>query len=261
MKENRLVPLLSIAFLLVVLGAWQLAVELSLFSHRLVASPTEVASGLVTLVQKAYFWEQLWSTLKVIGGGFLVTSGFGFLLGVLLSMSEFVRKGLYPVVVAGDLVPKVTLIPIILIMFGYGSTSRFVVVVISAFFPVFLSTLIAMGNADEAGDKLLRSLRANRLQRLVLHRIPQGLPTIFAGLKISLTVSFIGGLAAELLIRNEGLGYLITQFRGSLHIELVFAVTIVIGALGALMFWVLEQVERRLVFWNRGQGATDSVPL
>ena len=261
MIRRHLAPILSLILLLVVLGGWQLACELDVLSQRLIPSPSAVASGLVELVQRGYFWEQLWSTVRVIGGGFLVTSAVGFLIAIALSMSEFARRGLYPVVVGGDLIPKVTLIPVIVIMFGYGSTSRWVVVIVSAFFPVFVSTLTAMASADQGGDHLLRSLRANRIQRLVLHRIPQGLPTIFAGLKISLTVSFIGGVTAELLIRNEGLGYLIQQFRHTLNVDLVFAVTIVVAVLGALMFWVLELIERRLVFWNRDPGRADAVPL
>jgi len=262
MSQDRLAGLLAAALLFVLLGAWQLVADLDLVSGRLLPSPTEVVAAFVALLQRSYFWDELWGTLSVIVGGFIGTAAIGFLLAIGLSMFEFVRRALYPVVVAGDVIPKITLIPVIIVTFGFGQTSRFIIVVISAFFPVFISSLTALTSADQAGDDLLRSMGASRAQRFRYHRIPQGLPGIFAGLKISLTVSFIVGVVAELLIRNEGLGYLINQFREQLQIDFVFAVTVTIGALGVLLFFLMEWLERRVVFWSDTRTlGSDRVPL
>ena len=262
MTTGRIATTTSVAILVIVLGAWQLVTGQGLVSDRLLPSPVQVAGALATLLQRGYFWDEFWSTLSVIGGGFALSAAAGFVLALLLSLSDFVRKGLYPVVVALDVIPKVTLIPVIVVTFGFGQTSRIIVVLISAFFPVFISTLSAMTDADPSGNALLRSMGASRLQQLRMYRIPQGLPAIFAGVKVSLTVSFIAGVVAELLIRNQGMGYLIIQFRQQLQVDNVFAVTIAIGLLGMALFFLMESVERRLVFWSDAdRRGLDAVPL
>jgi NitT/TauT family transport system permease protein len=225
------------------------------------ASPTEVIAALGQLLTRGYFWENLWATVQVIGFGFLVAASSAVVVAIAISLSSFVRRGVYPVVVAIDVIPKITLVPLLLVTFGFGKSSRIIVVVLAAFFPVFLATLSALMAADREGRSLLTSLGANRMQHLRLHQLPAGLPAIFAGLKISLTVSFIAGVLSELYVRQDGLGYLITQFRATLQIDLVFAVTIVVGLLGMALFFAMEGIERRVVFWRYSSDMADITPL
>ena len=251
----------SLVLLVPLVALWEVVARLGWVSDRLLPSPIEVADGWTSLLARGYFWEHLWSTLRVIVGGFLLASAAGALLAIVINTSSFVRRGVYPVIVAGDVIPKIALIPLIIVTFGFGTTSRLIIVVTGSFFPVFLNTLTALGNADTEGEMLLRSLGANKLQHLRMHKIPAGLQTIFAGLKISLTVAFIAGILAELLIRNEGLGYLITQFSSIVRIDLVFAVTITVALMGMGLFLAMEWAERRIVFWVDHGHDVDAMPL
>jgi len=251
----------SLVLLVPLVALWEVVARLGWVSDRLLPSPSEVADAWISLLARGYFWDHLWSTLRVIVGGFLMASAAGALLAIVINMSSFIRRGVYPVIVAADVVPKIALIPLIIVTFGFGTTSRLIIVVTGSFFPVFLNTLTALANADRDGEMLLRSLGANKFQHLRMHKLPAGLPTIFAGLKISLTVAFIAGILAELLIRNEGLGYLITQYRSILRIDLVFAVTITVALIGMGLFFVMEWAERRIVFWVDTRHDVDAMPL
>jgi NitT/TauT family transport system permease protein len=212
------------------------------------------------LISRPYFYENLWKTLSVIGLGFILASASAAILAIGMSLSPWVRRGVYPVIVAGNVVPKVALIPLIIVTVGFGSNARIIVVIMSAFFPVFLNTLAAMIDADLEGEKLLTSLGASRWQQMRMHKLPAGLPSIFAGLKVSLTVAFIAGVLSELLIRREGLGYLITVYRATIQVDMVFAVTVTVGLIGMAIYFGMEWLERHLVFWKNSQ-QSDSTPL
>lgn len=123
-----------------------------------------------------------------------------------------------------------------------------IIVVLVALFPVFLNTLTAIRGASTDRGRLMRSLGASRLQRLRMHLLPEGAPTILAGIKLSLTIAFIATILAEFLIRRDGLGYLVTSFQVSLSTPMMFATTASVAGLGMLFFVAIERVERRLVF-------------
>jgi len=215
----------DVLLLLALLALWQLAAKFDLASDRLLVGPVEVGRALIQLLGRGYFYDNLWSTLRVIGLGLAMSIVLGIGLAVAIGGSRWARDGIYPFVVALNVIPKVALVPLITISMGYSFRSRVVVVVLAAFFPIFLNTLTALRNAQEPRDRLMRSLGATRLQRLRMHQIPEGAPVIFAGIKLSLTVAFISAILAEFLIQRDGLAYLITAFR-------------------------IDRLERRVVYWE-----------
>jgi NitT/TauT family transport system permease protein len=235
--------------LVAVVGCWELAARLDWASDRVLAAPTEIAAAFVALLGRGYFYEHLWATARVVMIGTLASVAIGLSLAVLVSINTVVRNGVYPFVAALNIIPKVALIPLITIVFGFGDSSRILIVVMAAFFPVFLNTLSGLAEVDLAGRRLLTSLGASRLQHLRYHEIPSGLPAIFAGIKTSVTIAFIAAVVAEYLIRDSGLAYLITVFRAALNIQMTYAVTISIGLVGALAFLAVDRLERRVVFW------------
>lgn len=246
--------LLSLLVLVSLLTAWELAARTDLASDRVLSAPTEVGGALGELVSRGYFYEHLWATASVVVFGSLLSITLGVAVATLVSLSDVVRQGVEPYVAALNIVPKVALIPLITIVFGFGDGSRILVVVMAAFFPVFLNTLSGLNEADAPGSRLLQSLGATRAQHLRFHQLPRGLPAIFAGIKTSVTVAFISAVVAEYLIRESGLAYLITVFRAALNIPMTYAVTITIGLVGALAFFAVDRLERRVVFWvDHGQ--------
>jgi NitT/TauT family transport system permease protein len=252
------VKLGDVLVLLSFLSLWQLGAEFDVASDRLLVGPLEVAQAMLDLLGRGYFYENMWSTLRVIGLGLAVSVVGGMGLAVTIGATPWLRDGIYPFVAALNVIPKVALVPLITISMGYSYKSRVVVVVLAALFPVFLNTLTALRNAQEPRDRLMRSLGATRLQRLRMHQIPEGAPVIFAGIKLSLTVAFIATILAEFLIQRDGLAYLITAFRIALNTRMMYAVTVAVAVLGMAFYLAIDRIERRVVFWERAARPTES---
>ena len=242
--------LAQLVLLVALLSLWQLAAALDLASDRLLAGPVDVGDALAQLLRRGYFYENLWATLRVIGLGMGIALVGGVGLALAIGSVPVVRDGFYPFVVALNVLPKVALVPLITISMGYSYNSRVVVVVLAAFFPMFINTLAALREAQEERDRLMRSLGATRWQRIRMHVLPEGAPVIFAGIKLSLTVAFISAILAELLIQRDGLAYLITAFRITLNTEMMYAVTVAVAGLGMVMYLAVDRLERWIVHWE-----------
>ncbi|MGY1706740.1 ABC transporter permease [Geodermatophilus sp. SYSU D00697] len=239
----------SVVLLVAVLATWEAVCRLGWISARTLPPPSEVAVALADLLTQRFFYENVLSTLRVIAVGFLLATAIGFLTALPLALSEFARRAVYPLVVALDVIPKVTLIPLFIIAFGFGTTSKLVIVAATTFFPVFLSTLSGLVGVDRNGVRLLRSMGAGRWQVFRMYALPAAAPQVFAGVKISITVAFIAAVISEFMIRNEGLGHLVTSFRSALQVDYVLAATVAVAAIGAALYFVTEALERWLVFW------------
>lgn len=234
----------------VIIGTvWVVVAGFDLVSDRLLPGPVDVLTSMWQLVNRAYFWENLWITLRVVGIAMVLSTIGGIALGSAIATVPTVRDGVYHFVVGLNILPKVALVPLLTVTIGSNSRSRVVIVVLVAFFPVFVNVLTAIREANVDRIRLMRSLEASRLQRLRFHLLPEGAPAIFAGLKLSLTIAFLGTILTEFLIRRDGLAYLITSFQATLNTSMMFATTIMIAALGVVAYQLIERAERRLVFW------------
>lgn len=240
----------QLVLLVSLLALWQLAATVDIASDRLLVGPVDVGDAFLQLLRRGYFYENLWATLRVIGLGMGLALVGGVGLALAIGTVPFVRDGVYPFVVALNVLPKVALVPLITISMGSSYNSRVVVVVLAAFFPMFVNTLAALREAQEPRDRLMRSLGATRWQRLRMHVLPEGAPVIFAGIKLSLTVAFIAAILAEFLIQRDGLAYLITAFRTALNTEMMYAVTVAVAGLGMAMYFAVDRIERWIIFWE-----------
>ena len=245
----------SLALLLLVLAVWETASRAGWVSARKLPPASEVAVAFVQLLGDKFFYEESLSTLRVIalGAGSAIVGGF--LLALSLTFFALVRSAVYPVIVGLDVIPKIALIPLFVILFGFGDTAKVVMVGLVTFFPVFLATLNGLARVDEDGRDLLRTMGSGRFQILWMYELPSAAPTIFAGVKISITVAFIAAIISEFMVRNSGLGHLIITFRASLQVDRMMAAAIAVAAIGAVIFFGVEEFERRLIFWNQASPA------
>jgi len=175
--------------------------------------------------------------------------------GLLLVLWEFVsRAGL----VAPIILPPPTrvwdglvLAPIFITWFGLGIESKIVMAIAISFFPVVINTVVGLESVEEHAMLLMRSLVASRRQIFWKLAWPAALPSIFAGLKTSLTLALIGALVAEFVTAKDGLGTLIITFSFELKVYLVFAVIVVVSVLGLALYGIMEYFDRKVVFWRQ----------
>ena len=139
--------------------------------------------------------------------------------------------------------------PIIVIWFGYGVASKIVITATIAFFPLLANTIVGLRAAPQEQIELMVAFTASRWQVFRLARLPQALPYIFVGLDVAIVLSVIGAIVGEFVGAQAGLGYLILQKNFNMDMAGVFAILIVLSAMGVGLHLLVNAVQRRVVFW------------
>ncbi len=215
----------------------------------LIPYPKTVAIALIDGLRQGALIRNAGTTLFEALCGFCAAAVFGVVGGALLSESPLLEKTLYPYVAALQTVPKVALAPLFVIWFGFGPASKIFICAMIAFFPILVNTLVGLKAADLQQVDLLRAHCATRWQIFKWLKFPNALPVVFAGLNIGIVLSVIGAIVGEFVGAQAGLGKLILEYQFSLEVAGVFAVLVVLGAMGMGLSFLMRLLQRRVVFW------------
>lgn len=246
--KYRLGTLLT-GFLIVAL--WEALPRAGLISHIVLPPFTDTIVALYTLVTSGFFFNHFLVTLNEIAWGFLIGTTIGLVAGIILGLWEFFKKLTYPFVVAFQAIPKIVLAPLFISWFGYGQTSKIVMAIAIGFFPVLINTMVGLENVPNDTIRLMRSLRASPLQIFRKVSLPSAAPLIFAGIKTALTFALIGAIVGEFVGASEGLGFLLDTYNFQLRIDRVFSVIIILSGIGAVFYFTLEWLDKKLIFWRQ----------
>ncbi len=240
----------SIVVVVTFLAIWELLPRLGLVSTIILPPVSAVWAGLIELVGQDTFATHLRVTVVEMLVGFLIGTLVGFALGVALGVWDVVKKSLYPLVVAFQSLPKIVLAPLLITWFGYGIESKIAMAVVIAFFPVLINTMVGLETVPEEARELMRSLRASRGQVFRKLSLPHAAPFIMAGIKTGLTFAVIGAIVGEFVGSSEGLGYLLHAYGFQLRIDKVFAVIVILSVIGAVLYFLIDWLERRIIYWR-----------
>jgi len=241
----------GIAFLLV----WEAVCRAGWVSRLVLPAPSaigvELWGALREIVLGGPMRGHTLITLYEILAGFVVGVGLGFVLGVLIAEVATARRILMPYLIALNAAPKIALAPLLLVWFGFGTSSKIVMAALIAFFPLLVNVIAGLASVEPAKLKLMRSLAASRSMTLVKVKLPDAMPTIFAGLKTAIVLAVVGTIVGEFVGAEGGLGFVIRQSEFQLDIALTFAVIVLLSAIGIALFYAIEYLERRALFWTR----------
>lgn len=182
--------------------------------------------------------------------GFLIGSVLAILSAVLFIYSKNSKKAFYPYTIALKAAPLYALAPVLIIWFGNGIASKIVMSAMVAFFPVLVSSVKGFSSVEQEQIDLFRSLSASKWQIFKKLRFPSGLPYIFPALKIATTLSVVGATIAEFTGASEGIGHLIVSSSYYLETSLMFSGIFMISLGGILFFYLIQFIEKRVVFWQ-----------
>lgn len=242
--------LYSLAIIIAILAAWEIAPRLGLVSPIILPSFTAVVGALISLMQQDFFLRHFSVTLTEIVVGFVLGTSIGLVLGIALAVWPTAKRIAYPFVVGFQAIPKIVFAPLFIAWFGFGMSSKVVMAVVISFFPVLINTMVGLESVPEEARKLMRSIKATPLQTFRKVSLPHALPVIFAGVKAALTFAVIGAIVGEFVGASEGLGYLVELYKNQLRIDRVFAVIVILAAIGAGGYFLLEWLDRKLIFWR-----------
>lgn len=246
---------LRLIYIAALFGLWELAVVRLDVPAFIVPAPSKVAHALYAGIESGLYVTHLYVTVGETLLGFALGCALAFVFGSLIAVSRTVEYYLYPLVVMFQAMPKVALVPIILIWFGLGITSKVVSAALVAFFPLMVNTIVGLRSADEDRVNLMRSLAASRWQIFRMLQLPSALPYVFAGLEIAMIFSLIGAIVAELISAEKGLGTLMQSMSFTMDTAGEFSILFVLAILGLVLNGLIRLVRRQVLFWDRSHDA------
>ena len=195
------------------------------------------------------FWYHGGITVAEILLGFVIGSGVGLALGIVVSQMPKLEALLDPYVAALQSLPKVAVAPIIVVWLGFGIGSKVMIICLLTFFPVLVTSIAGFKAVDPDRIDLLRSLSATRWQIFRKAKFPSALPYIFAGLNMAAAFSVVGAVVGEFVGAQSGLGVLILQMEAQADTGGSFAVCVVLSVIGIALTGLLRRIQRRVLHW------------
>jgi ABC-type nitrate/sulfonate/bicarbonate transport system permease component len=238
-----------LVFGVAVLGVWQLYVTLSGVHAEIVPSPIDVGRALVR--DRSVLLSAAGTTLSEVLLGYLIAIVVGIGLATAVSSSKLAERAIYPWLVATQLVPIPAFAVIVVIWTGFDIGSKLIVIALVTFFPIAVNTIDGLRATEPELIGLLQTLGANRRQIFRIARFPVALPYLFSGLRVSAAFAVIGAVFAEWVGANGGLGYLVLTYSNQTATADVFAVVVVLAAIGVALFTLVGVVERIVAPWWR----------
>src|SRR6516162_6465097 len=235
------------AAIVLVLAAWEGLTRLGAAPSYALPAPTEVALALVQ--QWPMLMSNAVSTTVAIVSGFALSVVVGIALAVLSSSSRIFEKSLYPLLVGSQAIPKLALAPLFVVWFGFGLLPKSLMTFFIAVFPVVISTVQGISSVEPELEFLARSMGLGQYRTFRMIRLYRALPSIFAGLKVAITLAVVG----EFVGSDEGLGTLLLRAIGAVNTPLLFAALLVLTVLAVLLFALIELVERVAIPWHVSQ--------
>ena len=219
-------------------------------SPFILPGPGAVWSGFVELLRTPATRRHVWVTVEETLGGFLLAAVAGVLLGVPVGKLRWLERTLNPFIIASQVVPKVALVPLFIVWFGFGSTSKVLVSAVIAFFPIFANTVLGVKSIEAGHRDVMTSLNAGRLATFRRLELPAAAPFILTGMGVGIVLAIIGCVVAQFLGGNAGLGYLLVAQMNAYQTDMLFAVIVLLTLLG-FAFYVLVGLARRLLIpWH-----------
>jgi ABC-type nitrate/sulfonate/bicarbonate transport system permease component len=244
---ERLLYLISPLGLLLL---WQLLIMAGFGDRRFIPTPSDIAVRFVAMVKSGELAVHTAATVWRVVAGFVIGAVPAVAIGLLMAMFRPVRYFFDPLIAALFPIPKVALMPLLLLAFGFGDASKIALVAIAVFFPVIVNTYVGAANIDKIYWDVAKNYGASQFVMFTRVVFFGALPMIFAGLRIALAVSFIVLVAAEFVATKAGIGYLIWNSWELLQVDVMFVGIVTIGIIGLITSVLFQEIERKVVPWK-----------
>lgn len=228
---------------------WEVAVYSGILDRRFFPPPTQVVGVMIELIQSGKLFEHLAASLVRVLIGFSLGSLPAIVIGMAMGWFRFIRAFLDPVVAALYPIPKIALLPLYLVIFGLGDSSKIAIVATGVFFIVLVTTFQGVLRLDPILIQAGQNMGAHGWKLFAKVIFPATLPVIFTGLRLGLGVSLLIIVGAEFVSARTGIGYLIWISWSTLSLGQMYAGIVVIAILGLLSNVGLDQLGRRVMPW------------
>jgi NitT/TauT family transport system permease protein len=226
---------------------WEAVCRIFKVNQFVLPAPTAIFGAIVE------FWRPLLRhsmvTLWTTVAGFALAVVFGVVLGLVVGWSRAIYRGLYPVMVGFNSIPKVAVVPILVVWFGIGEVPAILTAFLISFFPIVVNVATGLATMEPELEDVLRALGASKLDIMLKVGIPRTQPYLFGSLKVAITLAFVGAVVSETIAANAGLGYLMVQAGSNFQMPLVFAGLLALAVEGIVMYALFAYVEVYFTRW------------
>lgn len=234
--------------LLVLLLLWEICSHVFAIPVYLAPPPSAVLREI--FVNWAFYVQQTAATLLAVLLGFGLSVVLGLVIAIPTAYSRAVQVTVYPLILLLQGVPKIALAPILIVFFGFGLKFQVVVIASVAFFPIVINVVQGLNSTDPDLIILSRVLRTPRIKEFWMIALPQAAPSLFAGMKIAMTLSVIGAVVAEFVSSEVGLGHTLLVANADFNPAMGFAAIVLLSLMSFGLFGVIRLLELLLLPWS-----------
>jgi ABC-type nitrate/sulfonate/bicarbonate transport system permease component len=232
---------------LAILVFWQLYCSIADVSPTVLPTPTRIVSQLFDARQIA--WENTEQTLKETVFGFSASVVVAVVIATAMDQLGWLRRALYPMLIASQTIPVIAIAPLMIIWFGFGLLPKVLLIVLVTFFPIVVALLDGFAATEPEAMDLLQTMGAKRFQTFRLVRFPGAVPHFFTGLRISATYAVLAAIFAEYVGAYHGLGIWMSQSKSSFRTDLVFGAIGISALISVLLFTIIAILARLVMPW------------
>ncbi len=250
MKNNQLkyrgAPFVFIFLILVI---WQLLSVSGIIPGFMLPSPVKVVKAFCKDFPLLMYHLEI--TLVEAFTGIFVSILFAFVFAIVMDRFTFINRAVYPVLIVSQTIPTIAIAPLLILWFGYGMSSKVILIVLTCFFPITVSLLTGFASVDKDMIRLMESMGATRNQIMKYAKLPSSVKSLFSGLRISISYSIIGAVISEWLGGMRGLGVYMTRVKKSYSYDKLFAVIFLISALSLTLIKLISLLEKRICKYEK----------
>jgi NitT/TauT family transport system permease protein len=240
-------PVLVIAFVAI----WHFYTVFSGISPFILPKPAAVWTVWVSMLSSRSAWANtlvtIYSTLMGFGFGLVI----GVVLGLVIGRIRWLEATLNPFVIATQVIPKVALIPLFVVWFGFGMTPKVIVAAVLSFFPILTNTVLGVKSVEAGHRDVMTSINASRLATFIHLDLRNALPYILTGMEVGIVLAIIGTIVGEYLGGSAGLGFMLVSEMNSYQTDGLFAVIIHMTIIGFVFYFATGALRRFLIPWHQ----------
>jgi len=246
LAQAGLALLLPLALLLL----WQLMGHYGLLSEMLFPTPYTIARSFLDLASSGELWSNFRISLVRAMSGFLLGGSLGLVFGILVGLFRRTEKLLDPTFQMIRMIPSLAVVPLFILWFGIGEESKVLLIAKGAFFPLYINTFMGIRGVDNKLFEVSRVLGFGRWKQITRLVLPAAVPNILLGTRLSVGLSWLGLVVAELIASTSGIGYMMSDARQFADTPVVFVGIVVFAAAGLVTDYLIRYTERRLLRWK-----------
>ncbi len=247
-REER--PVLNLLSILSLLFLWEIVSLSGIIPELFLPSPHSVFKTTTLLIINGELLHHIYSSLFRIWWGFLIGASGGILIGIVMGISSRMNSIIKPLIAMTYPIPKIAILPLLILWLGIGEISKIAVIAIGVFFPLVINTRSGVMEVDESLIRAAITMGSSRLGIIKKVILPGTLPMIFAGMRLGLGIALLLVVTAEMIAADSGIGFMILSSSDLMDTPRLISGIVILAITGLVLFRLVDILEKIIIRWK-----------